>query len=260
MGEHSSLVDRIVADLQHQIVEEKLGPDERLPSERKLCAAYSVGRTTIREALKSLVVQGLVTRRGRRVVVTDPETRPGPRVDLESLAARVSIRELYDVRKLIEVRVAGWAATRATPADIEEIRRTVEADTIGQEGVINPNRAFHDALVEAAHNPVLRQIYESGRSFFFRLPFFWRLFDDEEVRTTRGRRHELALRWHRHILRAIEQHDPEEAEGAMFQHLDIMEKDLLARLQTSNSHAVENSVHPHPMLADLYVNQHSKLK
>ena len=248
--EHATLVESTVTELQRQIIEGQLKPGQRLPAERNLCALFGVSRATLREALNSLAVQGFVTRTRRGAVVVDSENIPQPAVDLAGLAARVSIRDLYEIRKLIEVRVASWAVMRATASDIEEIRRSVEAEGPMPSGRINPNAAFHDALVKAAHNPVLTQIYESGRNFFFRLPFFWKLFNEEEVRAVRARRHELALRWHLHILRAIEQHDSEEAEGAMFQHLDIMEKDLLARLHVVDS---DNLDHPpsHPALVDL---------
>jgi GntR family transcriptional regulator, transcriptional repressor for pyruvate dehydrogenase complex len=248
--EHSSLVERTVTELQRKIIEEKLKPGQRLPAERSLCAVFGVSRATVREALNSLAVQGFVTRTRRGAVVVDAENRPQPAVDLAGLAARVSIRDLYEMRKLIEVRVASWAAMRATASDIEEIRHSVDAGIPMESGRINPNSAFHDALVRSAHNPVLTQIYESGRDVLFRLPFFWKLFNEAEVKSVRAWRHDLARRWHRHILQAIEQHDSEEAEGAMFQHLDIMEKDLLARLQVADGNDADHSP-PHPMLADL---------
>src|SRR2546422_1788163 len=109
MVQYDSLVDRIATDLREQIVQHKLKPGERLPSERSLCAAFGVGRTTIREALKSLVVRGLVTKQGRGVVAADPELLLLPGADLAGLAAQTSIRQLFEVRKLMEVRVAGWA-------------------------------------------------------------------------------------------------------------------------------------------------------
>ena len=250
MVQYTSRVDKIATDLQGQILQGKLRPGERLPSERRLCAVFGVGRTTIREALKSLVVRGLVSRRGRGAVVADPENLPPPGVDLASLAVQVSIRQLYEVRKLIEVRVAGWAALRATAEDIEAIRRTVDGERSRKTASGNPNRTFHDALAQAVHNPALGQIYECGRNLFFRLPFFWKLFDDAEVKTVRAWRHELARRWHEHILQAIVQHDAAEAEGAMFQHLDIMEKDLLNRLRTSDNEPANQNHYSHPMLAD----------
>jgi len=251
MLQYNSLVDKIATDFQEQIVQRKLKSGQRLPSERSLCTAYGVGRTTIREALKSLVVRGLVTRQGRGVVVADPEFLSLPGADLAALAAQTSIKQLFEVRKLLEVRVAGWAAMRATAEDIKAMRSAIEAEISRNTTVGNPNRMFHDVLAKAAHNPALIQIYESGRTLFFRLPFFWKLFGDDEVKTVRAWRHELARRWHEQILQAIEQRDAAEAEGAMFQHLDIMEKDLLNRLRSSSEPA-QRDPYSHPLLADIH--------
>jgi len=250
MIENTSRVDKITSDLQDQILRRELPAGQKLPSERSLCSLFGVGRTTIREALKSLVVRGLVVRQGRGAIVADPENISPPVADLAELALQVSIRQLYEVRKLIEVQTAGWAAQRAIPDDIERIRRAIEPDVIHSGGPAKPNRSFHDALVRAAHNPALEQIYESGRGLFFRLPFYWKHFDEAEVRAVRARRHELARRWHSHILEAVTQHDVAEAKGAMFQHLDIMEKDLLSRLRQKDGASGHSRVYSHPMLAD----------
>ena len=251
MIQYPSRVDKIATDLQGQILQAKLRPGEKLPSERSLCAVFGVGRTTVREALTSLVVRGLVIRKGRGAVIADPENLSPTSADLSTLAAQVSIKQLYEVRKLMEVRVAGWAAQRAVKEDIEAMQRAIDAERSRDTTRGNPNRMFHDALSKAAHNPALTQIYESGRQLFFRLPFFWKLFDEAEVKTVRARRHELARRWHENILKAIEEHDVAEAEGAMFQHLDVMEKNLLSRLQILNGEQVNGSPYSHPLLEDL---------
>jgi GntR family transcriptional regulator, transcriptional repressor for pyruvate dehydrogenase complex len=240
MIEYTSRVDKIAAGFQEKILQGELKPGERLPAERSLCALFGVGRTTVREALRSLMVRGFVVRRGRSVVVADPENFSQPAADLAGLAVQVSIRQLYEARKLIEVRIAGWAAARATPDDIAALRRALEP--------ANANRAFHDALACAVHNPALLQIYESARQLFFRLPFYWKLFNENEVTELRTRRHDLARRWHEHLLNAIVHHDVAEAEGAMFQHLDIMEKDLLARLPIADGDSPEQQPYSHPML------------
>lgn len=253
MIEFNSRVDKIARDLQEQIVQGKLKPGERLASERSLCSLFGVGRTTIREALKSLAVRGLVTRSARGAVVADAESihLPGTDTDLAGLAAQTSIKQLFEVRKLMEVRVAGWAALRATAEEIDSMRLAIEADISRNTVAGNPGRIFHDALARAAHNPALVQVYESGRHLFFRLPFYWKLFDDAEVKTARAARHELARRWHEQILKAIVERDAAEAEGAMFQHLDIMEKDLLSRLQLADGGTTSGTAYRHPMLADL---------
>jgi GntR family transcriptional repressor for pyruvate dehydrogenase complex len=250
MIEFNSRVDKIANNLQEQIAQGKLRPGERLPSERRLCSLFGVGRTTIREALRSLAVRGLVTRSARGTVAADAQSlRHLPDTDLAALAAQTSIRQLFEVRKLMEVRVAGWAALRATAEDIAAMRAAIEAEAARDTRFGNPNRLFHDALAKAAHNPALVQVYESGRHLFFRLPFFWKLFDDAHVKMTRAARHEMARRWHEQIFKAIVERDAAEAEGAMFQHLDIMEKDLLQRLQGTDGAAQSTIPYSHPLLS-----------
>lgn len=204
-----SRVDQIVAEVAHRIGDGRLAAGERLPAERTLCATFGVGRTTLREALRLLLAEGYVVRQRRGLAVAG----------LPAVAARASIRDLYDVRKLIEVRVARWAALRATEADLTDLRSLVLS-----------TGAFHDALARATHNPVLLKVYEPSRPLFFHLPFYWPLLPDSEVEAARSRRHALARDWHCTLLDAIVRRDPDEAEGAMFQHLDSMEKDLLRRL------------------------------
>lgn len=248
MIQFTSLVDKIAGDLRSQVSQGNLKPGERLPPERSLCVTFGVGRTTIREALKSLVVGGLITRKGRGVVVADPANSSPPNVDLPSLAAQVTIKQLYEVRKLLEVKIAGWAAMRATANDIELIQQSLNPEPSREPNEGSPNRNFHDALAAAAHNPALQQVYRSGSELFFRLPFFWKLFDDVEVRAVRARRHDMAHRWHQQILAAIIEHDMSEAEGAMFQHLDVMEKDLLSRLSAHEDGVARQNPYNHPTL------------
>ena len=252
MLEFNSRVDKIARNLHEQIAQRKLKPGERLPSERSLCSLFGVGRTTIREALRSLAARGMVTRSPRGAVVADAQSLDHfSQTDLAALAAQTSIRQLFEVRKLMEVRVAGWAALRAGAEDIEAMRAAVEAEAAHDTSAGNPNRLFHDALAKAAHNPALVQVYESGRHLFFRLPFYWKLFDDAQVKLTRTERHEMARRWHEQILKAIIERDVAEAEGAMFQHLDIMEKDLLNRLRNTDNESNDQKLYSHPLLADL---------
>jgi GntR family transcriptional regulator, transcriptional repressor for pyruvate dehydrogenase complex len=252
MIEFNSRVDKIAKNLEEQIVQRKVKPGERLPSERSLCSLFGVGRTTIREALKSLAARGLVTRSARGAIAADVESIHLPGTDLAGLAAQTSIKQLFEVRKLMEVRVSGWAALRATAEEIDAMRLAIEADLSRNTAAGNPNRIFHDALARAAHNPALVQVYESARHLFFRLPFYWKLFDDAEVKTARAARHELARRWHEQILKAIMERDVAEAEGAMFQHLDMMEKDLLNRLQVAGDDSGNQKFYSHPMLTDLH--------
>lgn len=227
----ASRVDEIVAQLQDQLTQGALRTGQRLPSERTLSLTFGVGRTTIREALKSLVVQGYLVRTPRGAVAVEPDGAQATPGQLGTVAARASVRDLYEVRKLLEVRIVHWATLRATPEDIGALEGMLRAEERSGPGARNSHAGLHDALATATHNPVLVQLYESNRGLLFRLPFFWNLLDQDEIRAARARRHSLAHDWHRRVVDAVRGRDPDEAAGAMFQHLDAMEKDLLARLQ-----------------------------
>lgn len=203
---------------------------QRLPSERSLSLSFGVGRTTIREALKSLVVQGYLVRTPRGAVAVEPDAAQGTPGRLQTVAARASVRDLYEVRKLLEVRIAHWATLRATRDDIRALEAVLRAEERSGPGARQSHAGLHDALATATHNPVLVQLYESNRGLLFRLPFFWNLLDQDEIRAARARRHSLAHEWHRRVVDAVQTRDPDEAAGAMFQHLDAMEKDLLSQL------------------------------
>ena len=221
-----SRVDEVVGLLQGRL---RVG--ERLPSERNLSQTFGVGRTTVREALNTLVVQGFVVRTPRGAVAVERDGSQPERTDeLQTIAARASIRDLYDVRKLLEVRIAHWATLRATDDDLNVLDATVWAEEQTGPGARQSHASLHSALAAATHNPVLTQLYESNRGLLFRLPFFWNLLDEDEIRATRAHRHSLAHAWHQRIVAAVRGHDPDEAAGAMFRHLDEMEKNLLARL------------------------------
>jgi GntR family transcriptional repressor for pyruvate dehydrogenase complex len=223
-----SRVDEVVALLQPQL---RVG--ERLPSERSLSQRFGVGRTTIREALKSLAVQGYLVRTPRGAVPIERQGSPTNVEELETVAARASVRDLYEVRKLLEVRIAHWAALRATPDDISALEKMLRSEEDAGPRARQSHAGLHDTLASATHNPVLVQLYETNRGLLFRLPFFWNLLDQDEIRAARARRHSLAHVWHRRVVAAVVEHDPDEAAAAMFRHLDEMEQDLFSQLQSA---------------------------
>lgn len=104
------------------------GPGDRLPGERQLAQQLQVGRTSVREAIHRLQAVGLIeARQGRGTYVKDPSER----VVLASLAPHIltnqqKLSQLYDLREIIEVAAAGWAAERASSEQVAGMRKWVE--------------------------------------------------------------------------------------------------------------------------------------
>jgi GntR family transcriptional repressor for pyruvate dehydrogenase complex len=158
-GKVSDLVADRIVDL---IRSHELPPGSRLPAERELATRLEVSRPTLREALRSLQAQGRVEiRHGSGVFVADTAAR-----QLRSRLAEqeLELRELFDMREVLELPAAEWAARRADPARLAEVehayRALAEASQAAEPDWAHLQRldeAFHLKIVAAAGNAFLSQ-------------------------------------------------------------------------------------------------------
>lgn len=106
--------DRAAEQLREMVVSGGLAPGDRLPPGRELCGRLGVSRTVVREALNLLEARGLVSiEHGRGAVVGGGS--PGAVRDSLGLLLRVrpkTLRELLEVRGIMETEIAGLAAGR----------------------------------------------------------------------------------------------------------------------------------------------------
>ncbi len=164
------IFEEICADIREQLISGQLKPGDRLPPERELAAMFSVSRTALREALRSLEIAGLITlRKGSK----------GGAFVLESSAAlatqsirnmmdlgRASLSALLEARMAVEEAVLKLACERASAADCEAIERNIdETEALTRAGRFEERTytaiEFSTILARAAHNPVLSSIAES---------------------------------------------------------------------------------------------------
>ncbi|GAB4009750.1 FadR/GntR family transcriptional regulator [Nocardioides ultimimeridianus] len=154
----ASLVDQAIDRMRGLLDSGEWAVGARIPPEPALAAALAVSRNTVREAVKALAHLGLLqVRRGDGTyVVATTEVQALMRRQLD----RVEIGHLLEVRHMIEVSAAGLAAQRRTDADLgamEAILARREA-VVGEE-FVRADVDFHAAVVAAAHNPLLSELY-----------------------------------------------------------------------------------------------------
>ena len=155
--------EQVSIQIRDAILEGRLGPGERLPVELELTRMFGVSRSTVREALRTLASQHLVTTTrgvtgGTYVAHPDPakvtrylETS----IRLLSDVDEVTLDEITEVRRVLEVPAARTAAETATPEFVEDLRRCIEApDDAGIRTDFESSRTFHNLLMSAAGNPV----------------------------------------------------------------------------------------------------------
>lgn len=155
------LSDQVATQLQVLITDGVFKAGEKLPSERELCELLGVSRTVVREAVRSLVVKGLLeVRPGGGMAVRVPDTALVS--ELMSMMLRtgngeIAFTHVHEVRYLLEVENAGLAAERRNDEDLlhietllhimvehgDDAARWAEADV-----------SFHAAIAVATHNPL----------------------------------------------------------------------------------------------------------
>lgn len=160
----------IARRLEQLILDGTLKAGKRIPSERQLAARLGVSRTVMREALKELRGRGLIaTRQGQGSTVVGLVPRleaSSPLVYLFEDHPR-TLFDLLEVRELLEGRAASLAAERGTDEDLRRISRAFEALEAAEPNRPDPyesarlDHAFHQAVCEASHNPVLVHVLQS---------------------------------------------------------------------------------------------------
>lgn len=208
------LAQSVAEEIRSLIMRESMKVGDKLPTESALMERFDVGRSTIREAVKQLQAENVVViRHGKGSFVAD---RTGVTRDPLGLGfeeqSRV-LRELMEVRLLMEPNIAGEAALRHTPEDVEAMRDAIRCMAEASEAGEDYERfdyGFHLAMAESVHNSVLRRMY----------PVIFEAIVQGYRRTAHVHGSaRVALGFHRAILDAIERGDTAAASESTRQHI-----------------------------------------
>lgn len=201
-------------------------PGQKIPSERNLAEVLSVGRSIVREALKSLTLLGLVdVRQGDGTYLR----RPGSELLSQSiewglLLGQQRTKDLVEARQHLEVMLAGLAAERRTEEEVAELRVLLDqmgAAANNPEKFVAADVAFHVCVAKAARNSAIAGVMSSIRSLL-------RVWISRVMRSSTS--FEPSMREHAAVLEAIAKGDPAMARAAMQAHMDGAHERLLANL------------------------------
>lgn len=210
-----SLATQIVQELGRRIVSGAYGQGDLLEDEGTLAARYQVSRTVIRDAVKILVGKGLLE--VRRGIGTRVRSRSAwALLDDDVLAWHQSapadhafLRQLMDLRLVIEPKAARWAAERAGAeghALIRQAQARMEQEKGSIEGFVVADALFHRAVLRAAGNEFLLAM-ESA--------VFSALLISIRITNPDPRENEESIPFHRAVADAILAGDAAEAEARM---------------------------------------------
>jgi GntR family transcriptional repressor for pyruvate dehydrogenase complex len=190
-------------------------PGDMIPSEKELAARFNVGRSTIREAIKSLAVLGVLeARAGEGSYIREPNSELlSGAFKWGLLLSERNLGDLVEVRVLIEVEGAARAARNATPEAAAALLATLDAMRAlphDDPSLIALDNAFHTAIAELAGNRIFASIATTIQ-VIVRLWYPPAYYVPETKDVTDAE--------HRAIARAIADHDEAAAREAMRTHL-----------------------------------------
>jgi GntR family transcriptional regulator, transcriptional repressor for pyruvate dehydrogenase complex len=180
-----------------------------------------VARNTLREALRLLELQGVITIKagpGGGPIVARPDHRPlAYSLSLALQGTDVSFLDLVKTRRTIEAELARQAATARDGTDVAELDASIErmrSELIEEDSFLNENLRFHDLVAAAARNRIMQLFHASLKE----------ISDGHAIGVAYTPKHRTAvLKAHEGILDAIRDGDPDRAHDAMSAHMDEFE-------------------------------------
>jgi GntR family transcriptional repressor for pyruvate dehydrogenase complex len=201
-----------VAKQIERLILKRLQPGDKLPSERELAETLGVSRSSIRDAIRSLELMGMV------------EPRQGAGTIVREISSESLVNPLANAIKRKEELIgelAARAATRVSPNQISEMERILERQEQklrDGESTIVEDSEFHYAIALASGNSVVLKVLDTLMDL---------LRDSRERSLQVEGRPQKSLTAHRRILAALKRHNGEAAKLAMRRHIENVEKIVL---------------------------------
>ncbi len=223
------LYEEIVEQIKQLITNGRLKPGDRLLAERELAEQFQVSRASVREAIRTLEMLGVIDiRPGEGTFVRssggDDIIRP---LAMFLAVERISLLDMFEMRRIFETATAGLAAERASLEEIEQISSALE-NMRERLNVQDPEKgeefdaAFHYAVAEATHNSLLTKLFKTVSEEFAQANSVARrqLYHDNIQNAQR------IIDQHSEILEAIRSRSSQAASDAMLRHLIFAENEL----------------------------------
>lgn len=220
----ASLSERIADAIYEQIIMlKKYAPGDKLPNENDLALEFGVSRATLREAIRSLVTQGVLEVSHGRGTFVSKEVKNYRDIQFGDLGKlRMKLIDLFELRRVVETEAVAMACERANDDEIDVIISAGEqvAKCINDRANRTPaDEQFHRAIAVASHNEFMVHL----------VPMIYRAVSDTLVRMgTDDLFARNTLQDHDLIMEALECRDASMARNAMAIHMNHAIKSLRA--------------------------------
>lgn len=222
-----SLVGVVADELLDRIVAGEFPPGTVVPGELELSAKHEVSRMTVREAMKTLEAQRILSVERGRGTFVNPLSRWASleavlRAASEGTNDAAAAVQLIELRRMLETGACELAATRISDEDLAVLRKYVSAMSAAHEvndlgAFVEADLAFHDVILHASGNVFVGVLFEP----------LHRVLEKRRAQTSKVPEiQEHAIGFHSKIVDALESRDPSRARLAMDEHMQQTLDDL----------------------------------
>ncbi|MDR3271786.1 MAG: FadR family transcriptional regulator [Peptococcaceae bacterium] len=229
----SSYADIVANQIKRMIINGSFSTGDRLPTEQELSEMFGVGRTTIREAITALCAIGLIERQKHATFVKNIANMCLEPIQNFILLKNIDLAQIFEARLALEPSLCGWAASRRTDKDLEniitfqqelaEIEQTATAESAQTaDRFVEANFNFHFAIAKASQNIILADLL---------LSIVQILKDRQKEIMDVPNINQTIIQEHGSIVSAIQRQDPVQASEKMRIHLEKALQNHLALLE-----------------------------
>lgn len=211
--ESLSQTDKALNLILKTIRDNNMQPGDRLLPEREMAEQFSVGRQSLREAIKLLDMVNIleVRKQGGTFVVKPQSTTKYDFFKFYLLSGQISMAEIFETRMILEVECIALAAKNISDEQLEMIRQHVSSVNIDDEdGFAEADRVLHSTIYAATGNRALQMLMQTVK--------MWTLVSQGVTNSYREVR-QLVQKDHQAICEALSKHDPELCRETMRTHL-----------------------------------------
>ena len=213
------LMEQLLDKFGVMITEGYFKPGKPIPSEKELAKVFGVSNLTVRQALRALDAMGIIEVKSGSCAYLNESVKKifiNPMKFL-TLVHQVDINEINQIRRLIEIPLAGLAAEKATEQDIKAIEYALKKSKENRYDIkkyLIYEMAFHEAIFKASGNRILEALMSS---------IFYLLYEVRSLAIQLFPELNTTLSHHKKILKAIKNKETSKAEKAMEEHLIFAE-------------------------------------
>ena len=212
--EKKSLPKQVASQIEKKIKNGEFQIGEKIPSELELVKLLGVSRNSIREAIQSLILVGILeSKQGKGTYVLANERFEADITTRLNIAQK---NDILEVRRLVEVEIVKLAVQRRDEKDLYSIKKALEArnrsiDDIKENTVVDLN--FHIAIAKASKNEIFYDLYKYVSQFIIK-----NIFNQYSLDNTKS---EIIDLLHNRLYESILNQDLQQAENTINEILKI---------------------------------------